>query len=313
MRVLSSRSHYPLTPRSYRASMADAGEWGFSEGDEIVPGRHAVRLLGGGHRFEAFLAWDDAMRALVVAKLLRPGLVDSSSERAGLAREAKALARLQHPTIVRSFDAVLVGQRPHVLLEFLDGPRLSTLRRRFGVIIEQVLPLALELCSALHYMHAKGYVHLDVKPRNVVMSSRPRLIDLSVARTFAELTNIASPIGTDAYMAPEQCDPERFSEIGPASDIWGLGVTLYEALARELPFPTSDDEPYPQLTGEPRPLPSSIPAPLADAVSRCLDDRPEARPTADGLARELEPLVAALPAPRLGRFRPGRSMQTTSA
>jgi eukaryotic-like serine/threonine-protein kinase len=297
--------------------MAEKSSWGFREGDEIVPGRYATRLLGGGRRYEAYLAWDDAMHALVVAKVLRPELVEEDSARAGLAGEAEILASLAHPVIVRAFDAVLDGARPHLVLEYLDGPRLSTLIRRYGVIVEQLLPLAIDLCSALHYLHGRDTLHLDVKPRNVVMSSRPRLIDLSVAMTLDRIGDIKRPVGTDAYMAPEQCDPGRFAEIGPASDVWGLGVTLYEALARGTrPFDhaVADDTPYPQLHSAPAPLPGTVPAPIAEAVYACLSDRPEERPSPSELAAALEPLAAALPAPRIGRFRPGgRAQQSVFA
>lgn len=284
------------------------GKWEFVEGDEIVPGRHAVRLLGGGHRYEAYVAWDEVLHALVVVKIIRPKLLDDVFARSAMAQEAEALELLEHPSIVRSFDAVLDGDRPHLTLEFLDGPRLSTLVRRFGVIVEQVLPLALELCSALHYMHRSRFVHLDVKPRNVVMSARPRLIDLSVARNFDALAAITRPIGTDAYMAPEQCDPRRFSQIGPPSDIWGLGVTLYHALARVLPFPSgkrSDRGRYPQLVFAPAPLPQQLPPQLSQTVLACLAGDPGSRPTASELAAIIEPLAAGLPAPRMGLFRPG--------
>lgn len=278
----------------------------------IVPGRYASRLLGGGRRYEAYLAWDDALHALVVVKILRPALADDDSARAGLSGEAHHLAALNHPVIVRAFDAVVDGERPHLVLEYLDGPRLSTLIRRFGVIVEQLLPLALELCSALHYMHGRRTLHLDVKPRNIVMSSRPRLIDLSIAMERDALSDITRPVGTDAYMAPEQCDPARFTEIGPASDVWGLGVTLYEALARGRPFGRDDRDGsagYPQLRDDPDPLPRDVPAPLADVVLACLEHRPEDRPTPVELAATLEPLAAILPAPRLGRFRPGGRRQ----
>lgn len=291
--------------------MQAKSSWKFHEGDEIVPGRHATRLLGGGRRYEAYLAWDDDLHTLVVAKIVRPALVGSPSARRGIEGEARALQALSHPTIVRVFDAVLEGDRPHLLLEHLDGPRLSTLLRRYRVILEQLLPLGLELCSALHYMHHRGFLHLDVKPRNVVMSARPRLIDLSVAMPVDAVGAITRPIGTDAYMSPEQCDPERFSEIGPPSDIWGLGVTLYEALTRVRPFPAPDASVasgparYPQLVSDPFHLPSDFPRPLTDAIHSCLDRRPESRPTAVELADAFEPWVAALPGPRLGLFRPG--------
>jgi eukaryotic-like serine/threonine-protein kinase len=291
--------------------LAGSSSWAFAEGDEIVPGRHAVRLLGGGRRYEAYLAWDDTLYSLVVVKIVRPALLDEDSSRAAMAGEARALASLDHPAIVRAFDAVLDRDRPHLVLEFLDGPRLSTLIRRHGVIIEQLLPLALELCSALHYMSGRRIVHLDVKPRNIIMSATPRLVDLSVAMSLDEVAAIRTPTGTDAYMAPEQCEPARFHEIGTASDVWGLGVTLYEAITRSLPFPApaessnSPAERYPQIEAAPRPFPKGTPAAVAMAVLSCMEKEPANRPTPRELAEELEPWVASLPKPRLGRFRPG--------
>jgi serine/threonine protein kinase len=285
--------------------------WNFAEGDEIAQGRHAVRLLGGGYKYEAYLSWDDDLYGLVVAKVLRPHLIEDPGALDGLAREARALQLLDHPVIVRSFGAALSGERPHLVLEFLDGPRLSTLLRKFGAAVEQVLPLGLELCSALHYMSTREIAHLDVKPGNIVMSASPRLVDLSIATLAAEVARIKAPIGTDAYMAPEQCDPALFHRIAAASDVWGLGVTLYEALSRSRPFsPGVHDanpleERFPQLVEEPGPLPRNVPPPLAEAVLSCLARRPEDRPTALDLAHILEPWVARLPQPRLGLFRPG--------
>jgi serine/threonine protein kinase len=285
--------------------------WGFGEGDEIAAGRHAVRLLGEGRRYEAYLSWDDRLHALVVVKIVRPGQVRHTATLVGLANEAEALRQLAHPSLVRSFDVVLDGDRPHLVLELLDGPRLSTLERRYGIVVEQLLPLALQLCSVLHYLAGQGYTHLDVKPRNIIMSSTPKLIDLSIARRFEDARLAESPIGTDAYMAPEQCDPARFGEIGQRTDVWGLGVTLYEALARSRPFPDGDETApdlarrYPQVATDPSPLPADVPEPLADAVLACLRSDPASRPAPAEIAAALEPLVALLPLPRLGRFRPG--------
>ena len=78
-------------------------------------------------------------------------------------------------------------------------------------------------------------MHLDVKPRNVVMGGSPRLIDLSVAMRLDQVADIRRPVGTDAYMAPEQCDPERFATIGPPADVWGLGATIHETLTGAQP------------------------------------------------------------------------------
>ena len=278
--------------------------WGFVEGAEIVPGRHAVRLLGGGHRYEAYLAWDDELRALVAVKIVRPDLVDHPGVLAGLAGEARVLERLSHPVIVRGFDAVLGGTRPHLVLELLDGPRLSTLVRTSVVAVEQVLSLGLQLASAAHYMSSRRIVHLDIKPRNVIMAGPPRLIDLSVALPIEEIAVITTPVGTDSYMAPEQCDPDRFTEIGPPADVWGIGVTLYGALARRKAFESTPDARFPQLEQRPAPLPRDVPPALADLVFSTLEPRPADRPTAAELGDALEPIVAGLPRPRLGRFRP---------
>jgi serine/threonine protein kinase len=289
--------------------------WAFDEGDEIAPGRTAVRLLGGGRRYEAYVVWDERLLALAVAKIVRPEQVDDPGARKAFEAESLALEHLHHPSLVRAFDAVLEGERPHLLLELVQGPRLSTLIRRYGLALEQVLPLALELCSAVHYLGIEGYVHLDVKPRNVVLSARPILIDLSVARTLEQLRTVSSSIGTDAYMAPEQCDPGRFDLIGPPADVWGIGVTLYEAIARQRPFPDTAEEGtlaerYPQTALEPERLPGRVPAPLAATILSCLAYEPDERPTAAELAAALEPLVASLPRPRLGLFRPGSTRRS---
>ncbi len=107
-------------------------KWGFQEGDLIAPGRGAVKLLGGGYRYEAYLAWDDELQSLVVVKVVRPGLVEDRHTLDGLKDEVEMLERLNHPVLVRSFGADLEGPRPHVVLEHLEGPRLSTLFRRYG-------------------------------------------------------------------------------------------------------------------------------------------------------------------------------------
>src|SRR5687767_5592558 len=120
-------------------SLVDSGvksSWDLGEGDEIAPGRQAMRLLGGGRRYEAYLSWDDHMRHLVVVKLVRPDQIAGAARRT-LAAEAHLLERLAHPLLVRSFGAYPEAERPHLVLELVDGPRLSTLVRRYGVVLEQ--------------------------------------------------------------------------------------------------------------------------------------------------------------------------------
>jgi serine/threonine protein kinase len=279
--------------------------WGFEEGDELVPGRTVVRGLGGGNRFEVFLVWDEGLYALAVAKVLRPHLAERERVLGDLREEAEMLARLAHPVIVRGFDAVLDGPRPHLLLEHLEGPTLRRLIRRGGAIApEQLLPLAAHAGAALRYMAQSGTVHLDVKPDNLVMGIPPRLIDLSIARTIERAARVSRPLGTDAYMPPEQCDPAAHpGEIGPAADVWGLGATLHHALTGSVPFPRpagarDSHDPlvrFPQLAETPRPLPERAPPGLHELIEGCLEKRPGDRITAGELVDGLEPLVAALP------------------
>jgi len=266
--------------------------WGFAPGEEIVPGRFALKLLGGGHRYEAYVCWDGRLHTTVVAKLLRPNLVGDVRAHALLRAEADALGRLQHPVLVRTFGAVLEAPHPHLVLEHLEGPRLSTLVRRFGPLAaEQIVPLAFRMVSALAYLHAEGWLHLDVKPRNIVVTASPRLIDLSVARPIDAAKRIQRPVGTDAYMAPEQCDPDRYGAIGPASDVWGLGATLYEALTGRLAYEPDGVDHYPQLRREPPLMPAKAPPALAAAIGACLADDPARRPTAAELGELLEPVA----------------------
>jgi serine/threonine protein kinase len=279
--------------------------WGFVEGDQIADGRTIMKLLGGGSAYEVFLVWDDHRFSLMVAKVLRPDRAEDPHEIRSLRKEAEALDALAHPVLVRGFDAVLDGPHPHVLIEHLEGPTLRSLIRRTGPLpLEQLVPLALHVGAAVQYMANEGWVHLDVKPDNIVMGVPPRLIDLSVARTFARAERITGAIGTDAYMAPEQCDPSsRPGVIGPPADVFGLAATVFHAIAGEVPFPRpkgareSEDLAvrFPQLHADPGSLPGKTPEPLVEAVYRGLMKEPEARPTAAEFCAALEPVLATLP------------------
>ena len=289
--------------------------WGLHDGDPIVAGRYVVERLGGGSDYEAFLAWDERLMALVVAKCLRPHLIEDDGALRRMAREAEFLLGLRHPVVVRGFDAVLDGARPHLVMEHLEGPNLASLLRRHGPLaLQQLLPLALQLCGALHYLAQERVVHLDVKPRNTIMSAPPRLIDLSVARSFEAAAAITGPIGTDADMAPEQCDPSR-ATIGPAADVWGIGATLYHALAGHVPFPRPDydrdrdadnlEVRFPQLHQVPAWLPDDVSRPVASVVLDCLAPDPQQRPAISQIVERLEPVVVDLPRrPVLRRMRP---------
>ncbi|MGZ8736974.1 MAG: serine/threonine-protein kinase [Nocardioides sp.] len=284
--------------------------WGLAEGDPITEELTAIRLLGGGSSYEAYLAFDDVTYAPTVVKVVRPHRVDDESSLRGLRREVDTLSMVNHPVVARGLRAVLDGERPHVVLEAIDGPRLSTLLRRFGPLPEQqYLPLAIEMASALHYFLRQGIVHLDIKPSNIIMGAPARLIDLSVARTVEEAAALGYPVGTDAYMAPEQCDPPASGTPGPASDVWGLGATLFEAIAGYRPFDDVDVDAaqvadrFPQLRDLAYDLPDKVPADVAKVVLACLEPAPEDRPLPHELAEGLQPALARAPKGRLAGWK----------
>ena len=282
-------------PPPWEAERRERPTWGLTEGDAIAPGRTVLRSLGGGRRYEVFLVWDDHRLAVLVAKLLRPELAADPAALSELAEEGGALARLSHPVLVRGFDVVPGGRFPHLLIEHLEGPTLRELIDRDGALpLEQLLPLGLHIASALHYVAAEGMVHLDVKPDNVVMGAPPRLIDLSVSRTIDAARRLCRPVGTDGYMAPEQCDPSR-GVVGPPADVFGLAATLHHAVSGERPFARDGAARFPQLERDAPPLGRRVPSELAALLGAALDRSPAARPTAAEFAAGLEPLVAGLP------------------
>jgi serine/threonine protein kinase len=277
--------------------------WGLVEGDAIAPGRTVLRRVGGGRRFEVFLVWDEHRLAVLVAKVLRPDQAEDPVAQRELLREGELLARIAHPVVVRGFGTAADGPFPHLLLEHLEGPTLQDLLDRHGpVSLEQLLPLGMHVASALHYLCREDVVHLDVKPDNLVMGAPPRLIDFSVSRTLVAAARLTKPVGTDAYMAPEQCDRSR-GELGPAVDVFGLGATMYRAITGERPFPRADgagrstelNERFPQLVRSPAPLPRRTPAAVIGLLEDMLAPQPGDRPTAAEVVAALEPVVADLP------------------
>ena len=265
-----------------------------------------LRPLGGGSRYEVLLVWDDVRFAIMVAKVLRPGVAGDPDALEDLAEEAEALAALSHPVILRGFDAVLEGEHPHLLVEHLEGPTLRRLLRAEGRLpLQQLIPLGLHVAAGLAYLEAVGWVHLDLKPDNIVMGVPPRIIDLSIARTVERAARTRGFLGTDPYMAPEQCGTPAFEgRLGPAA-LWraavGVGPFPRERGASKSPEP---ERRFPQLVAPLPEPPGDMPGELASLLRSGLAREPSERPTAREFAAGFEPLLGALPvkAPR-GRGR----------
>jgi serine/threonine protein kinase len=266
--------------------------WSLSAGDEIVPGIYAWALLGDGKRFETWLAWSARHWTAVTVKLPHPGALTSRT-RAALAHEAETIARLAHPSVQRLLEAHVDAALPHLVYEYVEGPTLAQLLEEEGQLApDDVVRLGMQIASVLHYLHAEGVVHLDLKPTNVVlMDGRPVLLDFDIARPVGARGSGAKPRGSAAFMAPEQI---RCEAAAPSMDLFALGAVLYEAATNTPAFePVGEglDRFYPQLEHDP--APPHLPPRLEAAVLRLLDRDPDRRPPTAAAALAL--LAEALP------------------
>jgi eukaryotic-like serine/threonine-protein kinase len=194
--------------------------------------------------------------------------------------EVSVLRALDHPHIVRSLGA---GSPGYVLMEYLDGPTLKQfiLSQKTGrMSLSNAMRIGIYVGSALLHMHSRGYLHLDVKPSNIVIyRSRPVLFDLGVSRLCSQ-PQLKSRVGTDFYMSPEQCERGRVST---ASDVFGFAVTLYQMLTGKLPFPKGRNRAsLPQTRIKATPLRTHLPrAPkaLETLLQTCMDRSAASRPS----------------------------------
>ncbi|MCK6569625.1 protein kinase [Myxococcota bacterium] len=273
------------------------------------------RKVGAGGMGVVFRASDERDGRVVAIKLLEHG---GPELRGRFAREARILRGLSHPKIVRYLDdGVAPDGSPYLVMEWLDGHDLATHMEAGPLAVADALRIAAGAARGLSAAHAAGVVHRDVKPANLFLVSPDddvRVIDFGVARApgaEAGLTATGVLVGTPNYMAPEQLRGEH----GPAADVWGLGVTLFEMLTGRLPFPGRDpaavllavmNAPLPSLTA----LRPDAPPALEWLLGRLLARDPAARP-ADmaAVVAELADVRADLGAPAAVNPPPAVSMR----
>lgn len=270
---------------------------------DLPPGLLGLRELGGGLNHEVWLAYDEHRLAPVVVKIVRPELVRDADAIDGTLREIEVLSSIAHPSIVRIYDHDDGAERPYFVMEHIDGPTLSAQIFRDGPVqLHQLLPLGLELAGAVHHLHTRGLVHLDLKPSNVVLGAPARLIDLSLAMDLETAASLDQIVGSDEYMAPEQCAPGVHGPLGPATDVWGIGATLYRAAVGHRAWRFGGDERWPQLTTPPAPLPDFVPRPVGELIEQCLAFDAADRPTTRELVDRIGPWLGELPSARLSGF-----------
>jgi serine/threonine protein kinase len=267
--------------------------WNFEPGDDITPATRAVALLGDGTRTETWLAWDTERWAPVTIKICRPDHVGSQRTLAGLRREAHAHRALEHPGIRALLDDGLATPRPHLVMEYVQGPALHDCLDEGPFHPVDVIRVGLQLGSVLHFMHGRGRLYLDLKPQNAILhAGHAILIDLGFVRPIGWFSDDRVPRGSRPYMAPEQCLCEP---VGVPTDLFGLGTVLYELATGVPPF-ESEPSCFEQLARRAAPVGDrvgGIPPAIADVIDGLLAPEPSGRPAS--AAEVLLELDAALP------------------
>ncbi|MBI5517266.1 MAG: serine/threonine protein kinase [Deltaproteobacteria bacterium] len=275
------------------------------------------RLLGVGGMGAVYQATHEALQIPVAVKLLGGPSTDGTlgpdmAER--FLREAQLAASLRHPNIVRVLDANIDQGDHFIIMELLPGVSLASLLRQRGALsVEETRHLGRQVADALAHAHARGIIHRDIKPDNVMVApdGTAVLTDFGIASMVMSqnrrLTRQGSVVGTPWYLAPEQARGD--SNVDARADVYALGVMLYELLTGLLPFDAEDamQQMVARLTTDPVPLSrrrGDLPAPLVALVGRMLAREPEQRvQTAAEVATHLAPVPVGVPEPQHGATR----------
>jgi serine/threonine-protein kinase len=278
-------------------------------GDVIADRYELEELCGSGGMSSVFRARDLQLDRSVAIKILHERYVDDPEYVERFRREARAVARLSHPNIVTVIDRGEDEGRQYIVFEHVDGENLKELVVRSGRLpVRRAVELALSVADGLSFAHEHGLVHRDVKPQNVLLSREGdvKVTDFGIARSLDVehgVTQTGTVLGTGEYLAPEQASGKPVS---PATDVYSLGVVLWELLVGDVPFSGENfvavalrhvNEPPPSL----RQLRPDVPPRLAAAVERALAKDPAQRFSSMAvLASELRACLAELdraPAP----------------
>lgn len=261
--------------------------------------------LGTGGMSNVYRATDRILERTVAVKVLAEHLSDDDRFVARFRREALAVAKLVHPNIVQVYDSGVDNDRHFIVMELVDGRSGAQLLKSEGVLdAETTVEIGVQACAGLGYAHRHGIIHRDVKPGNLMVTGGPvdggpmtcKLTDFGIARAAEQtrITQVGSVVGTAAYLAPEQV---RGEEASPSTDVYALGVVLYQFLTGRLPYEGSslaelairqqNEKPLPPLTYNDE-VPESVSAAVMGALEGDKSRRfASAAAFSDGLQRGL--------------------------
>jgi serine/threonine-protein kinase len=257
----------------------------------ILSGRYEIGdRLGSGGMSNVHQATDLILERTVAVKILAEHLSDDERFVERFRREALAVAKLIHPNIVQVYDTGIDDGRHYIVMEYVQGRSGAQILQRQGPLDgETTAEIGAQACAGLDYAHRRGIIHRDVKPGNLMVVGGPvgggemtvKLTDFGIARAVEQtrITQVGSVVGTAAYLSPEQV---RGEEATPATDVYALGVVLYQFLTGRLPYEGSTLAELAVRQQNERPLPPStyndeVPEALGAAVLRALEGDPARR------------------------------------
>ena len=257
----------------------------------ILSGRYEIgERLGSGGMSNVHQAIDLILERTVAVKILAEHLSDDERFVARFRREALAVAKLVHPNIVQVYDTGIDEGRHYIVMEYVQGRSGAQILQRHGPLDgETTAEIGAQACAGLDYAHRRGIIHRDVKPGNLMIVGGPvgggemtmKLTDFGIARAVEQtrITQVGSVVGTAAYLSPEQV---RGEEATPATDVYALGVVLYQFLTGRLPYEGSTLAELAVRQQNEKPLPPStynddVPETLGAAVLRALEGDPNRR------------------------------------
>jgi serine/threonine-protein kinase len=271
---------------------------------EVLADRYELEeLVGAGGMSSVFRAHDRLLDRKVAVKVLHQQYSGDEEYVERFRREARSVAALSHPSIVTVIDRGEHEDRQFIVFEYVEGENLKRLIERRGPApVATALELGVQIAGGLAFAHQQGLVHRDVKPQNVLLNGdgRAKVTDFGIARSLDMqhgMTQTGTVLGTSDYIAPEQAQGQRVDE---HTDIYSLGVVLYELLTSEVPFPGENFvavamrhiNEEPPLVGDKR---SDVPPRVEAAIHKAMAKRPEDRfPTMAAFCAELEACLAEL-------------------
>jgi predicted Ser/Thr protein kinase len=271
---------------------------------ETIAGRYELEeVVGHGGMSSVYRAHDSLLERYVALKVLHQQYNEDEDFVERFKREARSVAQLQHPNIVTVIDRGEEDGRQYIVFEFIDGENLKELVVRKGRLdVRDALEIALEVAQGLAFAHEHGLVHRDVKPQNVLLNGdgRAKVTDFGIARSLDVehgVTQTGTVLGTSNYIAPEQASGQP---VDVHTDVYSLGIVLYEMLTGEVPFPGENfvavamkhiQEPSPSVLD----VRGDVPLRITEMVDRALEKDPEHRfPTMNAFAAEIEASLAEL-------------------